>query len=196
MRKLVYFIATTADGSIAGPRGESDFFPMDGDHIAAQVEELPETLPRHLRDMLGVPTRQARFDTVIMGRATYEPALAVGVTDPYAPLETIVFSRTLPARRDGGLCVTGDDPATVVRELKARAGRDIWLCGGGKLASVLLAEIDEVVLKVNPVLAPGGLRAFDASAAPHKLALRARRAFESGVTWLSFDVVRDQRADR
>lgn len=191
MRKLVYFIATTADGSIAGPRGESDFFPMVGDHIAAQVEELPETLPRHVRDMLGVPTRQARFDTVLMGRATYEPALAVGITDPYAPLETIVFSRTLPARRDGGLTVTGEDPVHVVRELKAREGRDIWLCGGGKLASVLLEQIDEVVLKVNPVLAPGGLRAFDESAAPHALVLRERRAFESGVTWLAFDVRRD-----
>lgn len=191
MRKLVYFIATTADGSIAGPRGEVDFFPIEGDHIAAQVEELPETLPRHVRDMLGVPTRQARFDTVVMGRATYEPALAVGVTDPYAPLETIVFSRTLPARRDGSLRVTGDDPASVIRELKARKGRDIWLCGGGKLASTLADEIDEIVLKVNPVLAPGGLRAFDGTAAPRRLALRSRRAFESGVSWLSFDVLRN-----
>ncbi|MEZ4221836.1 MAG: dihydrofolate reductase family protein [Polyangiaceae bacterium] len=191
MRKLVYFIAVSADGSIAGPRGEIDFFPMEGDHITAQVETLPETLPRHVRDVLGVPTRQARFDTVVMGRATYEPALAVGVTDPYAPLETIVFSCTLSARRDGALRITGDDPVGVIRELKAREGRDIWLCGGGKLASALVDEIDEIVLKVNPVLAPGGVRAFAGSAAPRKLALRSRRTFDSGVSWLSFDVLRD-----
>lgn len=191
MRKLVYFVATSADGSIAGPRGEIDFFPLQGDHIAAQLEELPETLPRHVRESLGVPTRIARFDTVVMGRTTYEPALAIGVTDPYAPLETIVFSRTLPPRSDGTLRVTGDDPVRVVRELKAREGRDIWLCGGGKLAGALVDEIDELVLKVNPVLAPGGIRPFDGSAPPRKLNLRARRAFESGVTWLTFDVVRD-----
>lgn len=191
MRKLVYFVAITADGSIAGPGGEIDFFPLEGDHIAAQATELPETLPKHVRDLLGVPTRQARFDSVVMGRATYEPALAAGITDPYAPLETVVFSRTLPPRHDGTLRVTAAPPVDVVRELKARDGRDIWLCGGGKLASALLDEIDEVVLKVNPVLAPGGLRLFDGHAAPRKLALRSRRAFESGVTWLTFDVLRD-----
>ncbi len=191
MRKLVYFIATAADGSIAGPHGELDFFPMEGDHIAAQIDELPETIPRHVRDMLGVPTRQARFDAVVMGRATYAPALAVGVTDPYAPLQTVVFSRTLPSRCDGALRITADDPVGVISELKAREGRDIWLCGGGKLASTLVDHIDELVLKVNPVLAPGGLRLFDESTAPRKLALRSRRAFESGVSWLSFDVQRD-----
>ncbi len=137
-----------------------------------------------------MPTRQARFDTVILGRATYEPALAVGVTDPYAPLETIVFSRTLPERREGGLRVTSSDPVSLVRELKGKEGRDIWLCGGGKLASTLVDEIDEIVLKVNPVLAPGGLRVFDGVASPTRVALRTRRAFESGVTWLSFDVLR------
>ncbi|MBX3184959.1 MAG: dihydrofolate reductase [Polyangiaceae bacterium] len=188
MRRLVYFIATTADGSIAGPNGEFDFFPMEGDHIAAQVAELPETLPRHVRELLGVPTRQARFDTVVMGRATYEPALSAGLTDPYAPLETIVFSRTLPARAEGALRVTSEDPAQVVRGLKAREGRDIWLCGGGKLASALAGEIDEIILKVNPVLAPGGLRLFHDSATPRALTLRSRREFESGVSWLSFEV--------
>ena len=76
MRKLVYFVAIGADGSIGGPNGEIDFFPLEGDHIAAQASELPETLPKHVRDMLGPPTRKARFDTVVMGRATYEPALA------------------------------------------------------------------------------------------------------------------------
>lgn len=190
MRRLVYFVATTADGRIAGPNGNFDFFPMEGDHVAAQASDLPETLPKHVRDLLGIPTRQARFDTVVMGRATYEPALAVGTSDPYAPLETIVFSRTLASRHDGTLRVTADDPVKTIRDLKSRSGRDIWLCGGGKLASVLLDEIDELVLKVNPVLAPGGLPVLDGNAAPRTLVLRSRRAFDSGVTWLSFDVVR------
>lgn len=190
MRKLVYFIATTADGNIAGPNGETDFFPMVGEHITAQVSDMPETLPKHIREVLGAPTHQARFDSVIMGRATYEPALRVGITDPYAPLETVVFSSTLEARREGSLRVTAEEPATVVRELKARPGRDIWLCGGGKLASSLLDEIDEVVLKVNPVLAPGGLPLFDGQARPRALQLRDRRVFDTGVTWLYFDLVR------
>lgn len=190
MRSLVYFVAATVDGCIAGPGGEFDMFPMEGDHIAAQGAELPETLPAHVRRALGLAERRSRFDTVLMGRSTYEPALRLGIADPYAPLETVVFSSTLPPRVEGGLRVTADDPSRVVRELKGRAGGDIWLCGGGKLASALLGEIDEIVLKVNPVVAGGGVRLFEGGYDPRRLALRSRRAFESGVTWLTFDVVR------
>lgn len=195
MRKLVYFVAASVDGCIAGPEGQFDFFPMEGDHIAAQCEELPETLPRHLRTALGLPERQARFDTVLMGWTTYGPALAVGETDPYAPLATFVFSRRQPAREEGLLRVTAEDPVEVVRALKAKQGRDIWLCGGATLASALRSELDELVVKVNPVLAGDGIRLFAGPFAPERLTLRARRAFESGVTWLTYDVAQKLEAE-
>ncbi len=190
MRALTYFVATSVDGFIAGPGGQFDFFPMEGDHIQAQVEALPETLPKHVRDMFGVPTRIARFDTVVMGRGTYEPGLSAGFSDPYAPLRTVVFSRSLPAKEEGALRITAEDPVKVVRALKAEAGKDLWLCGGGKLASVLRDEIDELVVKVNPVLTGGeGIRLFEGDFSPSKLRLRSHRAFDSGVVWLTFDVL-------
>ena len=188
MRQLVYFVATSADGFIAGPAGQFDFFPMQGDHIVAQAQELPETLPVHVRDALSVSIRQPRFDTVLMGRKTFEPARAAGLLEPYAPLDTIVFSRSEVPTQQGSLRVTGDDPLRVVRELKGRADRDIWLCGGAQLAGALLPELDELVLKVNPVLAGDGIRLFDSRFSPRQLELRTRRAFESGVTWLTFRV--------
>ena len=151
MRKLIYFVATTIDGRIAGPGGQTDFFPMAGAHIAAQVQQLPETLPRHVREALDVPERQARFDTVVMGRGTYQPALSAGITHPYAPLETIVFSRTLPERSEGNLRITAADPRRVVQELKGRAGRDIWLCGGADLASQLACRGEDQDLGFAPV---------------------------------------------
>jgi dihydrofolate reductase len=190
MRKLVYFVATTIDGCIAGPEGQFDFFTAEGDHIAAQCEELPETLPVPLRAKLGVEDRQARFDTVLMGWATYQPALAVGLTDPYAPLETIVFSRKQPPRTEGTLRVTAEDPTEVARALKAKEGRDVWLCGGATLATALRAEIDELIVKVNPVIAGDGIRLFAGPFEPRDLTLRARRGFESGVTWLTYERAR------
>jgi len=45
MAKLVYFVAVSADGFIASPDGAFDFFPVEGEHITAQAEALPETLP-------------------------------------------------------------------------------------------------------------------------------------------------------
>lgn len=186
MRRLVYYVATSADGFIAGPAGQFDFFPMQGDHITAQLEELPETMPAHVRAAIGLPSRPQRFDTVLMGRKTLEPARAAGIVEPYAPLETIVFSRSEPAVQHGSLRVTGEEPLRVVRELKGRRGRDLWLCGGAQLAGALLPEIDELVLKVNPVLAGDGIRLFDSGFAPRQLELQARRSFDSGVTWLTF----------
>lgn len=190
MRKLVYFVAVSVDGCIAGPAGQIDFFSGEGDHLAAQVSELPETIPRHFREALGVSSGPMRFDTVVMGRATYEPALSAGITDPYAPLQTVVFSRRLASKQEGGLRITAEDPVGFVRTLKERDGRDIWLCGGGELAQTLLPELDELVVKVNPVLAGAGIRLSAGGFDPRELSLRESRVFDSGVIWLTYEVAR------
>lgn len=190
MRKLTYFVASTVDGYIAGPDGQHDFFPFEGDHMTALFEDFPETLPAHVRQQLGLPTAQKHFDTVIMGRRTYEPALSLGVEDPYAPLRTFVFSRSLPAQLKGNLQVTADDPVVTVRGLKREEGRGIWLCGGALLASQLALEIDEVILKLNPLLAGGGIRVLDGVFRPQSLTLREQRVFRSGVVFLTYDVMK------
>lgn len=189
-RKLSYLIATTVDGFIASPDGRFDFFPMEGDHIAALASELPETLPKHVRAMLKLDAAPARFDTVLMGRGTYEPALSAGIAHPYDPLDTWVFSRTLTPKDEGGLHITADDPVAVVRALKAKPGRDLWLCGGADLAGQLVGEIDELVVKVNPVLAGEGVPLVRCGFHPRMLKLQSQRVFSSGVLWLTYDVVR------
>ena len=45
-----------------------------------------------------------------------------------------------------------------VRALKADPGWDLWLAGGGRLAAFLTDEIDELLLKVNPVVLGAGTR--------------------------------------
>jgi dihydrofolate reductase len=184
MPDLVYFVATTVDGRIAAPDGGFDFFPQ-GDHLGAQVEALPETIPAHARQALGIDAAPRRFGSVVMGRNTYAVGLREGITDPYQPLETVVFSRTLdPAAAP--VRITAEDPVAVVRELKQRATRDIWLCGGGALAGALAGVIDEVVVKVNPVLAGAGLPMVDGAFRARALVLGDVRRFESGVVWLTY----------
>lgn len=190
MGRLTYFVASTVDGYIAGPEGQHDFFPFEGDHMKALFEEFPETLPVHVRKQLGLPAVQKHFDTVIMGRRTYEPALSLGIEDPYAPLRTFVFSRSLPPRVNGALQITPDDPLSTVRALKRESEARIWLCGGASLASQLAAEIDEVIVKLNPRLAGAGVRLLDGKFNPQNLALRTHRVFNSGVLFLSYDVLK------
>jgi dihydrofolate reductase len=186
MRSLSYFVAMTVDGFIADEAGGFDFFPMEGDHIAAQASDLPETLPAHVRAALGLGDRAARFDTVLMGRRTYEPALAAGIEDPYAPLQTFVFSRTLEARTAGRLRICRDDPREIVRQLKGAPGRDLWLCGGGELAGQLADQIDELVVKVNPLWIGRGTPLRRGEFRVDRLVLESTRTFDSGVVWLTY----------
>ena len=164
MRKLVYYVAVTLDGFIAGPQGGdpsgAEFFPMTPDLIEFIVANFPETLPGPARDAMGITGAGRVFDTVIEGRASYELGLAVGMDDAYPHLRHLVVSSTLGERTDLPVEVVSDDPLARVRELKAEDGLDIWLVGGGTLAHALLPEIDRVVLKVNPSVIGSGIPLF------------------------------------
>lgn len=195
MRELTYYVATTVDGFIAAPDGSFDAFLSEGPHLADLFAEFPETVPGHLRELVGVPagTPNRHFDTVLMGRATYEVGLAVGVTSPYPHLRQYVFSGALPASPDPAVRLVRGDPLDLVRQLKAEPGElGIWLCGGGALASALLPEIDQLVLKVNPVLLGAGIRLFAGAAGPTPLRLEvtASRGYDNGFTLVRYRVMR------
>lgn len=190
MRRLVYFIGASVDGFIAGPGHEVDFYPVTADVVTFLGEEWPDALPAHVRAQLGIEGRPQRFDTAIMGRTTYEPALVAGIAAPYAPLRHVVVSTTLPEAPDPEVEIVRDDPVAAVRALKEQPGRDILLVGGARLAGTLLGEIDELVVKVYPVVAGAGVPLFTAPFAPTALTLTASRVLERGTVVLSYDVRR------
>ena len=182
MRSLTYYVAASADGYIAGPEGQFDFFSFEGDLAAWIIAEYPETLPVHARDALGIADHDnRRFDTVVMGRRTYQPALDAGITSPYPHLRQIVFSTTLPADSNS-VEVTGTDPLARVRELKDNDdGGGIWLAGGGRLAGALSTEIDELVIKRNPIVLGAGVSLVDGSFAPQLFDRTSSQTFDTGV---------------
>jgi dihydrofolate reductase len=187
MRKLVYFVGMSLDGYIAGPKGEFDFYPLSDDMAGWIAEQYPETIPTHLRTAMGMAVDQPnkRFDTLLMGRRTYEPALAVGVTSPYAHLKQYVVSSSLGQIDDRAVNLVQHDPLALVRRLKQDEGKDIWLCGGGTLAGELLDEIDELIIKSYPVVAGRGIPAIAGQFCPTAFTPTQRRDFSSGaqVTW-------------
>lgn len=184
MRNLIYLVAVTLDGFIAGPDGRYDFLGFEGDSAAAVLADWPETMPTHVRGPFGLEgVANRRFDTVVMGRGTYEPALAAGITSPYRHMEQFVFSRTLTDLDPAVTFVGGDtDPATFIRDLKRRDGSDIWLCGGGRLAAQLADEIDELILKVHPLVIGAGVPLFAAPFRPMPFRRIDTRTFDTGVS--------------
>lgn len=63
---------------------------------------------------------------------------------------------------DKNVEIISDNMIAFVRGLNQKEGKDIWLVGGAELASQLFAErlIDDLTLKVNPVLFGSGLSLF------------------------------------
>ncbi|MFF9593746.1 dihydrofolate reductase family protein [Streptomyces sp. NPDC014646] len=196
MRKLTYLVATTLDGLIAGPgggdpTGPAGFFDVPQDYIDFLVEKYPETLPTPVRAALGVTGPGLVFDTVVMGRRTFDIGADAGLPDAYAHLRTIVFSRSLGPCMEPNVEVMAADPVTAIRALKQEDGAGIWLAGGALLAETLAEEIDEIVVKVNPVVARAGTPLFSGPFAPMRLERTDVALIPSGTVVLSYQKVSD-----
>ncbi len=138
-KRLRYGVAVSLDGFIAGPNGEADWIVMD--------------------PSIDFEAMFKQFDTVVMGRKTYEVVTAAGGSGAMPGMEVVVFSRTLRPSARKGVRVVNDDPRAVVAELKSKPGRDIWLFGGGVLFRSLLDAglVDSVEIAVIPVLLGSGV---------------------------------------
>ncbi|MEO1210842.1 MAG: dihydrofolate reductase family protein [Cyanobacteria bacterium J06638_20] len=180
MRKLTYYIATSFDGFVSRTDGSIDDFAFEGEHVADLLSEYPETIPTHLRSYFELANQNRHFDTVLMGRRTYEVGLAAGVTSPYQHLDQYVFSTSMDSSPDAALTLVKANAIDVVRSLKASDGLDIWLCGGPSLAFALLDEIDTIIVKVNPFLMGAGKPLFSSAFPKRDLQLVARRDYRNG----------------
>jgi dihydrofolate reductase len=103
------------------------------------------------------------FDTIVMGRRTYEVAIASGHGNSSSGgMKTYVFSRTLKPRSTKKVEITSEDVADVVGRLKQQEGKDICIMGGGLLAKSLFEAdlIDEIGFNIHPVLLGSGIPLF------------------------------------
>ena len=171
MRRVRYNVAATLDGFIAGPGGEFDWIPEDPTVDFAALF--------------------ADVDTILIGRRTYEVMLAHPGPTPWGgTTRAYVFSRTLRPEDHPGVTIVADDPSKTVAALRADAGGEIWLFGGGELFATLLAarQVDSVEVTVVPVLLGRGVPLLAGGPPRTTLALRHSHVYPSGMVALHYDV--------
>lgn len=173
MRKIVYSVAMSLDGYVAGPNGEADWIVVD-----------PEF------DFAGM---MARFDTVLMGRRTFEAAQSMGGGGAMPGVSTIVVSQTLRQDDFPDLTVLSKDVGKTVGRLREGSGKDIWLFGGGVLFRSLLdlGLVDAIEVGVIPVLLGQGVPLLPERSDRTKLKLLKSRAYDAtGTVGLEYAIER------
>jgi dihydrofolate reductase len=169
-RRLRYQVAASLDGFIADPKGGYDWIVGD---------------PR-----IDFTTLYREFDTAVMGRKTYELMESQSGDGSMPGIDVIAFSRTRTPKQLRGMRLTNEDPVAVVRELKSKPGRDIWLFGGGELFRTLLdaALVDTVEIAVMPVLLGSGIPVLPAGALAKLILADHKILSASGIVMLAYKV--------
>ncbi len=186
MVELKYYIACTVDRFIARLDDSFDFFSMEAEKTADLIKKFPETIPAHFRQQLGITAENQCFDTILMGRRTYEIGLKEGISNPYPHLKQYLFSHSLKKSPDPNVELVSSDAIAFVKELKRRSLKDIWLCGGGNLATVLFPEIDEMILKVDPIILGEGIPLFAGVVKQTGLELSKSKIYKNGFMLLYY----------
>jgi dihydrofolate reductase len=172
MRTVQYGVAVSLDGYIAGPDGEADWIKIDSEIDFSAIWE--------------------QFDTLLMGRKTFEVATERLGRAAFAEKAVVVVSRSLKAQDYPGVTIVSEPTRHWVRSLKRQEGKDIWLMGGGELFRHLLnlGEIDSVRVMVIPVLLGSGIPLMPGPYAPATLTLSAHSVYKSGVVSATYDLNR------
>jgi dihydrofolate reductase len=170
MKKIRYSVAMSLDGYISGPNGEADWIIIDP---AFDFGKL-----------------WAQFDTLLMGRRTYEAAVARLGKASIQQTKNFVLSRTLPQADHPDVTILSEINRGWLQTLRSQGGKDIWLMGGGEIFRLLLemGEVDNVEVNVVPVLLGGGVSLLPTPSRQTRLSLSSHAVYPSGLVSLTYKV--------
>jgi dihydrofolate reductase len=157
------------DGFIAGSKGEYDWIIDD--------------------PAMDMGALFSRFDTLLMGRRTFELARSQGSLLESMRMRVVVVSSTLDPVQYKDVTILSSGVARAVAALKAEPGKDIWLFGGGVLFRSLLDAglVEEIQVAVIPVMLGSGVPLIP-EGRRCSLHLDESKIYPSGIVLLSYSV--------
>jgi dihydrofolate reductase len=174
-RKIIVYIAVSADGYIARPDGGIDW--------------LDRPMPK---GNYGMGEFFKSIDTILWGRKTYTEALERGYSGEKFGLKVknYVFSTTLTGPAAPDVEFVNEPIVPFAQRLRAVKGKDIHMMGGGGLIASFLdaGEIDEFSIHVIPVLIGEGIPLVQPRHRNVPLKLISTKRFPDGVVHLNYTV--------
>ncbi len=170
MRRLRYGVAASLDGFIAGPNGEYDWIVHD--------------------PAIDFAAMFAQYDTLLMGRRTYEVATEEGKSWDSFGQRWVIVSTTMKPQDHPNVTILSSHIPETVAAMKAQPGKDIWLFGGGVLFRALLDAglVDTVEVALMPVMIGSGTPLLP-EGRRRSLRLTESKTLPSGILLLDYSVI-------
>jgi len=182
MRKIIVYIATSADGFIARKDGAVDWLDR----------------PR-IKGDYGMGKFFKSIDTILWGRKTYDMVLRFqkegkDAPDFYSGIKNYAFSRRPPRKVARGFEFVNEPIKKFAKRLHAQKGKDIWMMGGAGIIASFLdeGEIDEFIIHVIPIFIGEGIPLVAPRHRTVPLKLVSCKKFSDGVVRLHYSVLRDK----
>ena len=183
-RKIITYIATSADGYIARKDGSVDWLDR----------------PRVKGDY-GIGKFYRSIDTILWGRKTYEMALGFQAegnagAESDSKIKNYAFSRRPPKKTAPGFEFVKEPIKKFAKRLRSQKGKAIWMMGGAGIIGSFLdeGEIDEFIIHVIPTFIGEGIPLIAPRHRTVPLKLLSCKKFSDGVVRLHYEV--RQKPDR
>ena len=171
-RKIIVYIATSADGFIARPDG--DFAWLNRPAVKGNY---------------GMAKFYRKVDTVIMGRKTYEIGVKMG-QHGYPGMKNYVFSKKAPKNPPPDIEFVNEDLTAFAKRIRRGRGKHIWLVGGSEIIASFLDKnlVDEFIIHVIPLFIGEGIPLVQPKYRDVPLKLVKTRAYPDGVVRLHYSL--------
>lgn len=176
MQPIIYDVAVSIDGFIAGPDSDISAFPHEGRIVEDYFERLQS------------------YSCAIMGKATYEFGYSFGLTpgeNPYPHMKSVVFSSSIDLPAGAEVEVVREGAPDRIDRIRRESEGPVYLCGGGKFAGWLLSlgKIDKLRLKRAPIVLGAGAPLFGDCGRGVKTREVASTLYENGALFQEFDLI-------